>query len=233
MIGVAIPAHDEAERIGACIASVQAAAGHPALGGERVHIVVVADACTDSTAWQCQAAGIDAIIASVRNVGAARALAADALLRRGARWLAFTDADSRVPVDWLAAQVGCGHDAFCGVVDLMMEADEVGHLLEGFRATERWGDGHGRIHGANMGVSAAAYRRAGGFPPLTCHEDVALVERLRWNGASIHWAGSPRVLTSARLEGRAPGGFAAHLRSLGNSLHEHMDGAAGAGAVPA
>ncbi len=218
MIGVLIPAHDEADSIGACVASVQAAARHPALRGEDVCVVVALDACTDSTGWQCRLAGVETLELQVRCVGAARAAAAAELVARGARWLASTDADSRVPVDWLAAQLACGHDAFCGVVDLLAVSEEErvlrGHLL----GTERWGDGHGRIHGANMGVSARAYLAAGGFAAMACHEDVALVTRLQDGGARIHWGGSPCVMTSARRSGRAPDGFAAHLLGLQRSL---------------
>lgn len=216
MIGVLIPAHDEAERIGACLASIQRAALHPALRGERVHVVVALDSCNDATAWHCARAGVDMLAVQVRCVGAARAAAAAHLIAHGASWLASTDADSLVPSDWLAAQREGEHDAFCGVVDLHCTNARERRLRRRFVAGERWGDGHGRIHGANLGVSTAAYQRAGGFAAVACHEDVGLVERLRGQGARIAWRGEPRVLTSGRLQGRARGGFADHLRTLQN-----------------
>lgn len=214
MIGILVPAHNEAAHIGACLASLQAAARHPALRGEPVQVVVALDACSDATAWHCRLADVQTLSLDVRCVGAARAAAADCLLAQGARWLASTDADSQVPPDWLAGQLDGSHDAFCGVVDLLATSAEEQHLRRRLHQLERWGDGHGRIHGANLGVSARAYAGAGGFLPVPCHEDVALVERLRGCGARIHWAGAPCVLTSARRSGRAPEGFAAHLRAL-------------------
>ncbi len=218
MIGVLIPAHDEAESIGACLASVQAAARHPALRGEDVRVMVALDACIDSTGWQCRLAGVETLELQVRCVGAARAAAAAHLVAQGARWLASTDADSRVPADWLAAQLACGHDVFCGVVDLLAGSEDEQVLRRHLHLTERWGDGHGRIHGANLGVCARAYAAAGGFAAMPCHEDVALVARLHAGGARIHWGGSPCVMTSARRSGRAPDGFAAHLLALERSL---------------
>jgi hypothetical protein len=75
-------------------------------------------------------------------------------------------------------------------------------------------DGHRHIHGANFGVSAAAYCAAGGFMPLTSSEDVALVAALRRDGASIAWSAAPRVVTSARRDFRAPRGFGQALLRL-------------------
>ena len=51
----------------------------------------------------------------------------------------------------------------------------------------------------------------GGFAPLASSEDVALVQALEDVGASIAWSAAPRVVTSARRQFRAPGGFGATL----------------------
>ncbi len=75
-------------------------------------------------------------------------------------------------------------------------------------------DGHRHIHGANLGLSATAYRRAGGFAAIPCHEDVALVRALQRAGMGIAWSAKPRVATSARMRGRAKGGFADYLAGL-------------------
>ena len=61
----------------------------------------------------------------------------------------------------------------------------------------------GGINRANLGVAAEAYRRAGGFAPLACSEDVALVESLTAIGARIAWSAGPRVTTSGRTDARA------------------------------
>jgi hypothetical protein len=84
-------------------------------------------------------------------------------------------------------------------------------VREYFRKTYVDADGHRHVHGANLGVSAEAYRRAGGFPPLTCSEDVALVDRLIATGARIAWSAAPRVITSARR-------FWRHARCMGDRL---------------
>ena len=70
------------------------------------------------------------------------------------------------------------------------------------------------VHGANLGVRAAAYLEAGGFPDLPEHEDVTLVERLRSVGATIQSSDACWVQTSARTTGRTPGGYAAHVRAF-------------------
>ena len=75
-------------------------------------------------------------------------------------------------------------------------------------------DGHRHIHGANLGISAEAYQRAGGFEPLACDEDVQLVRQLERCGANIAWSHGPQVLTSARLDSRARGGFGDFLRNM-------------------
>ena len=52
------------------------------------------------------------------------------------------------------------------------------------------------------------------FRSLTCHEDVQLVRNLERSGASIAWSHTPQVITSARLDCRAEGGFGDYLKSL-------------------
>jgi hypothetical protein len=146
-----------------------------------------------------------------RNVGAARIAGAALALRSGARWLASTDADSRVAPDSLSTQLGLAHDAVCGTVAVEDWGSYGASMQRHYDATYTDADGHHHIHGANLGVSATAYRRAGGFRPLPSSEDVALVEDLRTTGASIAWSAAPRVVTSARRAFRAPAGFGATL----------------------
>ena len=73
------------------------------------------------------------------------------------------------------------------------------------------GPGHRHIHGANIGISARAYRQLGGFDPLPVHEDVHLVRRAQEAGLTVAWSTAAPVTTSARRTARAPGGFAGHL----------------------
>ncbi|WNC91440.1 glycosyltransferase [Paraburkholderia sp. FT54] len=207
MIGVIVPAHNEEGLLGPCLAALIAASRHEDLAGETVRIVVVLDACDDFTGAIARAYGVETLTVKVRNVGIARATGADFLLADGARWLAFTDADSRVSSGWLVAQLSLDADAVCGSIAVDDWTAHPHSVREYFRKTYVDADGHRHIHGANLGVSADAYRRAGGFPPLRCSEDVALVDRLIAIGASIAWSAAPRVITSARAAARARGGF--------------------------
>lgn len=210
MIGVTVPAHDEQALLPHTLTALAQAARHPALGGEAVTVVVVADSCTDDSAAIARAFGVDVIETDVRNVGASRAIGANALIGRGARWLAFTDADSEVHADWLAAQLSLHADAVCGPV-CVEDWSAHGSLSDTLRLhfLQRYlhADGHRHVHAANLGVSTEAYLAAGGFPPLACSEDVALVEALQRNGARVAWSAAPRVVTSARTDARVRGGF--------------------------
>jgi glycosyltransferase involved in cell wall biosynthesis len=207
MIGVIVPVHNEEALLADCLASLLAAGAHPALEGEIVRPVVVLDACTDFSAAIARGFGVDVIVVDVRNVGVGRATGATFLLDEGARWLSFTDADSRVSPEWLVAQLALGADAVCGSVCVDDWSTRPPRLRDYFRSRYVDADGHRHVHGANLGVSAEAYRRAGGFPPLKCREDVGLVDRLIETGARIAWSATPRVVTSARAESRVRGGF--------------------------
>ena len=114
MIGILVPAHDEAASVERCLQSIRRAALHPELHGEAVQVVVALDSCSDATASICQQQRVDTVRLEARCVGVARAAAAAELLGRGARWLASTDADSEVPPEWLVAQLEGRCDAFCG-----------------------------------------------------------------------------------------------------------------------
>ena len=207
MIGVIVPAHNEEALLAPCLAALIEAARHADLAGEVVRLVVVLDTCSDFSEAIVRAYGVEILTLKARNVGIARATGADYLLADGARWLAFTDADSRVSPGWLVAQLSLGTDAVCGSIAVDDWTAHPHSVREYFRKTYVDADGHRHVHGANLGVSAEAYRRAGGFPPLTCREDVALVDRLIETGASIAWSAAPRVITSARTVTRARDGF--------------------------
>lgn len=234
MIGVAIPAHDEEASLGACLAALLAAACEPALDGEAVAVLVVLDACADGSGavvrdyrprFEGAGVALECIKVDERRVGAARAAGARRLLALGARWLAFTDADTRVSPQWLAAQLALDADVVCGSVavdDWSPHAERADALRAHFAGTYQDRDGHRHIHGANLGVSAAAYLAAGGFEAVPCHEDVLLVQALERTGARFAWSARPRVFTSARTDARARGGF-------GDTLLR-MCGTSGAGA---
>lgn len=139
------------------------------------------------------------------------------------RWYATTDADSRVPRTWLTDQLAVarsGADVVAGLiaVDDWSEWTPATRLsyLEGYHP----GPGHRHIHGANIGISARAYRQLGGFDPLPVHEDVQLVRRAQEAGLTVAWSTAAPVMTSARRTARAPGGFAGHLAATESAATE-------------
>lgn len=213
---VVVPAHDEAELLPACLAALRVAVAAVAL---PVEVVVVLDACTDASA---AAVGPRerAVVLERRCVGAARAAGFAAAGVDAATWCASTDADSAVAPSWLAAQLDLAAAGADVVVGTVVPGGWSGHpagVRERFEASYERADGHRHVHGASLGVRGSTYRSLGGFAALRAHEDVDLVERAARAGAAVRWAGQAGgmvVTTSTRTVGRAPEGFAAHLRGL-------------------
>ncbi|VVE59432.1 glycosyltransferase [Pandoraea sputorum] len=221
MIGVCIPAHNEEDHIDRCLATVLRAARHAGLAGEPVRVVVVLDACTDTTAERVKAWPVSALSVNVRNVGQARASGARHLIAAGARWLAFTDADTIVSPAWLVDQLSLGAQVVCGTVGVMHWHAHGVHAPQAraaFLATYQDRDGHRHVHGANLGIDASVYERLGGFDPLACSEDRGFVEKSEKAGVSIAWSALPRVTTSARPFSRVSAGFADTLRQAWEAL---------------
>ena len=220
---VVVPARDEAARLPAMLASLRVALDavrrhRPSL---QLGVTVVLDSCTDASAEVVAAyPWVDALPVSLGVVGRVRA--AGIAHARGATdpdrtWIASTDADSQVPPDWLLQQVRRaeeGHGLVVGTVHPDPGELEPG-LLAQWRARHSTADGHSHVHGANLGFTLAAYDLVGGFPSLAVHEDVALVTRMRDHGVRSCSTGRGAVLTSGRLAGRTPAGFAAYLATLG------------------
>ncbi|MHC8395013.1 glycosyltransferase family 2 protein [Pseudomonas sp. LB3P93] len=215
MIGILIPAHNEEDLLGDCLEAALLAAQHELLDGETVEVLVVLDSCTDRSSEVVSAYPVHSLAIEARNVGQARAAGARFLLERGVRWISCSDADSRVAQDWLVAQLALDVDAVCGTVTVDEWHESIDESAQiRFHQNYQARDGHRHIHGANLGISADAYQRAGGFEPLACDEDVQLVRQLERCGANIAWSHRPQVLTSARLDSRARGGFGDYLRGL-------------------
>ncbi|MFC4034957.1 glycosyltransferase [Streptomyces polygonati] len=226
-VAVVIPAHDEEVLLPAALDAVAVAARHPDLAAVRVVTVLVADSCQDRTAEVARRSGAVVVRADCRNPGRARALGVERALRELASpaattWIAVTDADSVVPSDWLAhhsARAREGWQAVVGTVALpaTTAASLVASHTLGYEAT-RPTDGsawrHPHIHGANLGLTAGAYRAVGGFPPLDVGEDRALVRALEASGHRVLRTADCPVLTSSRLRARARGGFGDHLAAL-------------------
>ncbi|KAA0890804.1 glycosyltransferase family 2 protein [Pusillimonas sp. ANT_WB101] len=226
MIGVCIPAHNEEACIDSCLASVARAASYAGLAGEPVEVVVVLDHCSDLTAMRAAAWRVRQLTTSYRNVGLARAAGAAHLIGMGARWLAFTDADTQVGETWLYDQVELRAAVVCGTVGVLDWSSHGGHAQRAqaqFQTSYQDKDGHRHVHGANLGVSALVYQKSGGFHALACGEDQSLVDRLEQAGVSIAWTSRPRVVTSCRAYSRVEGGFATALRSAWGFGHEYAE----------
>ncbi|WP_127502418.1 glycosyltransferase [Actinoplanes solisilvae] len=215
-IAVVVPAHDEGDLLPACLRSLNAATSPV-----PVEIIVVADACGDDTAALAAAAGATVLTTSFRNVGRARAAGMDHALRHGpdGLWLATTDADSTVPREWLLwhqVHASSGADLLAGTV---MVDDWAGWpaALPGLYDS-RYATTDAHVHGANLGISAAAYLTAGGFKPVRHDEDRGLIDQVRAAGGRVVIDATCPVVTSARPIGRAPYGFSAHLTGLAASL---------------
>ncbi len=67
---------------------------------------------------------------------------------------------------------------------------------------------HFEHSGASIATTVAAFKRAGGLPPLPIGEDRGFLRALRAVDAKVRHAPEVRVTVSGRLEGRAAGGMA-------------------------
>jgi len=235
---VVVPAHNEEERIEACVEGLGRAVAHPRLCAVATRLVVVLDACDDATATRAAAAltslgprhrrhTTSVVTVSVRNVGRARAFGAAHAFRllgpidRETVWLATTDADSVVPDDWLAHHLDLrqhGAEGCAGMVVVDSWRDHQPVVREVFER-RYWPRGrfdfeHSHVHGTNLGVSMAAYLEAGGFPGVVTGEDHALWRALAVANRRLVATPIAPVTTSGRRHGRSPAGFADLLAGL-------------------
>jgi hypothetical protein len=221
---VVVPVHDEAALLGRQLAAIESSIGYAAWLRPRTSVstTVVLDSCTDdSAAVTAGFCDVHAIEAELGCVGSARRLGVAEARRRhdtpaDRTWVACTDADSVVPLDWLTGQLALAATG-SGLVLGTVWPDPA--ELETARLRRWWArhhlrDGHSYVHGANLGFALDAYDRVGGFADLPVGEDVDLARRLR--SAGVRWTATSRlpVLTSSRLGGRAPAGFASYLLAL-------------------
>jgi Glycosyl transferase family 2 len=245
-VGVVVPVRDEELLLAASLSALMRAMRRPQLADVAVRVAVVLDGCVDRSAEIAYAAagGLDAGARNHRltvmevgaaNVGVARHIGLCAVLEDleahgiDGTWLATTDADSEVPVSWLSHQLtrrARGVDAWAGTVRVEDWTDRPMALRASFhfRYHAKRGEG-GHVHGANMGFSAGAYLRAGGFPPVATAEDHGLWRRFGEIGARrIHDHACP-VVTSSRHHARAPEGFAGALDDLQGQLDQELEDA--------
>ncbi|MFB0492932.1 glycosyltransferase involved in cell wall biosynthesis [Methylobacterium sp. OAE515] len=243
---VAVPVRNEEERIAACLRAIDAQTG---LAPGSLGLVLFLNNCTDRT---------EAIVADLvptlsipvrvlvetfsgAHAGWARRRAMDA----AAAWLGesgnagiilSTDADSRVPANWVArnvAAIRAGADAVAGRVEL--DPTEAALLPPSLPARGKLEDRydaliteaearldpdphdpwpcHRTAIGATLAVTRAAYLQVGGMPEIPLGEDGAFIAKLLEHGLRVRHATDVCVTISARLAGRAPGGVADTIRS--------------------
>jgi len=240
---IAVPVRNEEERIAACLRAIDAQVG---LAPGSLGLVLFLNNCTDRTA-EIVAELVPNLSLPVRvlvetfagaHAGWARRRAMDA----AAAWLGdtgillSTDADSRVPPDWVArnrAAIRAGADAVAGRVEL--DAAEAALLPPSLPARGRLEDlydaliteaearidpdphdpwpCHRTAIGATLAVTRAAYLAVGGMPEIPLGEDGAFIARLIAQGLRVRHATDVCVTISARLAGRAPGGVADTIRA--------------------
>jgi glycosyltransferase involved in cell wall biosynthesis len=222
-IAVVVPAANEERRIARCLSAIAAARMHLQRTRQEITVrtVVVLDSCQDATAAIAATFGeVRSIATTAGSVGAARRAGASAVLTASGSlselWLANTDADSQVPVNWLTGMVAeaeLGAQLVLGTAipgpDLDPEARALWLSRHDLRA------GHPHVHGANFGIRGDIYRGLGGWQPLVTGEDADLAGRAGRSGRlRISRTAAIPVVTSVRRRGRAPRGFSSYLRDL-------------------
>ena len=241
---IAVPVRNEAERIAACLRALD---GQKELAPGSLGVVLFLNNCTDGTG-ELVSGLLPTITVPVRvlteefagaHAGWARRRAMDAAadwLGEGGGAILSTDADSRVPPDWVArtlAALAAGADAVAGRVELDEEEGKLlpamlharGRLEDLYDALITEAEAridpdphdpwpcHRTTIGATLAVTRDAYRAVGGMPEIPLGEDGAFIARLIAHGMRVRHAPDVRVTISARLTGRAPGGVADTIRS--------------------
>jgi glycosyltransferase involved in cell wall biosynthesis len=229
-VAVVVPAHNELTHLPRCLRALGTAALCIPV---PVLTVVVLDATDDGSDRLVGQFGPDVHFVSVDagNVGAARAAGFEyartecGSVDPASTWYATTDADSVVPADWLLQMTESNADMVLGVVRVTNWKHYPASVVRRYlRAYNSKGCSHNHIHGANMGFRADAYWAVDGFRALPTGEDVELVDRFEAAKLRIHRDATLSVETSDRRDGRAPGGFAHHLRELSGSVRKRNAG---------
>ncbi|MGI4797516.1 MAG: glycosyltransferase [Janthinobacterium lividum] len=250
---IAVPVKDEAERIGTCLAAL--------LGQREVQadaIVLVVNNTRDATAAIARSVAGDAPVEVIEvefpperaSAGSARRMAMEraAELAGLGGALLTTDADGRVPPDWVAANLfhlRRGADAVAGrailepgdaaAIPERLHADDAlecayAAALDEIAAVmmpQAWDPWprHTEHSGASIAVTLAAYRLVGGMPAAPISEDRRFFAALQAAGARIRHAPEIEVAVSGRIVGRAEGGMADTIRRRLRRADPYLDDA--------
>lgn len=244
---IAIPIRNEAERIAACLRAID---DQRDLVSGSLGAVLFLNNCTDGTDRIVEelrpTLSIPLRVIVVTYEGAHAGWARRAAMDAAAAWigeeageaatLLSTDADSRVPPDWVArnlAALQAGADAVAGRIEL--DADEAALLPPSLHDRGRLEDTysallteaearidpdpydpwpcHRTTIGATLAVRLSVYRQVGGMPAIPLGEDGAFVAALLAQGFHVRHAPDVVVTVSGRLTGRAAGGVADTIRA--------------------
>jgi cellulose synthase/poly-beta-1,6-N-acetylglucosamine synthase-like glycosyltransferase len=245
-VAIAVPARDEADAIGACVNRLRGLDRDRR--HEPPIIVVAANNCHDQTASIAAAHGAIALSVTLpperAHAGWARRVALEAaasLLEAPGDLLLCTDADTLVATDWLARtidHIDAGWDAVAGLARL--DPRELRRLTKPHRrrlamitryakaldylkarqdGSEPW-PRHFYEGGASMAVTLRAFRGIGAPPTPRVGEDKALFEAIRRRGGRVRHPLDVKVITSARLAGRAEGGASDTLALWGRQCED-------------
>lgn len=189
-VTIVIPARDAAQTLGAVLEDLASSAP------ETIPIVVVDDNSTDATAdvatfYRDRLPRLRVVRGAGRGPAAARNVGVRAA---ETTWIAFTDADVRIPAEWFHA----GVTATVAAVDVL-EGPVIprGGATRGLVRHSAWSDGCRRYVTANLWVRRDLVLAVGGFDeeyPAPWREDTDLGLRLEDAGATVVTVPSLRVL---------------------------------------
>ena len=244
-VGVVVPVHNERELLAPALRAIEKSFAATASWLLERALVIVLDSCDDGSSqvaheftsrlkFSRPEIQTRVVVCPARNVGVARALGCAELFNMWTTidaaeiWIATTDADSRVPEEWLSAQIRAheeGADLWTGRIAV---EDWTSYDADTRKTWTSMYDAEAfPIHGASLGFNALAYSEVGGFPRLATGEDRQLCGLLFECGARWTQDTSVRVTTSARRVARAPRGFSfalekidAAMASVVGGLHE-------------
>ena len=190
-VTIVIPARNAAKTLGAVLEDLISEVP------ETVSIVVVDDHSSDDTA-HVATTYCDRIprLRVVRGAGNGPAAARNLGVRAAdTAWIAFTDADVRIPPGWFAAGAAA---ATRGAVDVLEgPVTPSGGAERGLVRHSAWSDGRRRYVTANLWVRRETILAVGGFDegyPAPWREDTDLGLRLEDAGANVETVESLRVL---------------------------------------
>ncbi|MGO4383057.1 glycosyltransferase [Specibacter sp. RAF43] len=223
-MAVVIPARNEQPLLSATLAALAASMAHfhRQSGPVPVLAAIVLDCTTDDSRQVLTdfpamhvlttAAGR---VGSARNEGIRHAVGALACPPERI-WILNTDADTIVPTDWLHQHWRLaveGWDVVAGTVE-PHGGGLTARQLSLWHLAHKLAEGHGHVHGANLGFRGDVYGSLGGYRDAAVHEDRDFVQAARNRGYLVRSTDLSRVRTSGRQIGRVRGGFADYLSRL-------------------